>query len=176
MDIQIVKIGISTMMVGTKCWFWGFKAVFRLFLTLFWVIFSPIGAALDPFWACGIILGYTPAYFGKNLYLQTQKFEVGHLLLKNHFWVGYRPLGENFVEKWGVDKKNCNWQRLGIEKTFQKLYGYPNCEYWNFYNDGLNQMLILMFFCCFSLFLTIFWVIFSPISDVLDPLGACGGE
>jgi hypothetical protein len=45
-------------------------------------------------------------------------------------------MGEDFVEKWVVDRKNWNWQRLGIEKIFQKLYGYPYCEYWNFYDDG----------------------------------------
>ena len=105
-----------------------FFGCFSLFLTLFWVIFSPISAALDPLWACGwwigslrIITGYTPAYFGKKNYFQTQKTEFGHLLLKIHFWVGYPPLGDDFVEKWIVDKKNWNRQRLGIEKTFQNL-------------------------------------------------------
>jgi hypothetical protein len=52
------------------------------------------------------MLGYTPAYFGKRFYLQTQKTEVGHLLLKIHFCVGYPPLGEDFLEKWVGDKKN----------------------------------------------------------------------
>jgi hypothetical protein len=111
-------------------------------------------------WLVNWFFGDNSSLFWKNLYLQTQKFEAGHLLLKIHFWVGYHPLGEDFVEKWGVDKKNCNRQRLGIEKTFQKLYGYPCCEYWNSYNDGWNQMLILRFFGCFRLFLTLFWVIF----------------
>ena len=61
-------------------------------------------------------------------------------------------MGEDFVEKWVVDRKNWNWQRLGIEKIFQKLYGYPYCEYCNLYNDGWNQMLILMFLAVLGCF------------------------
>ena len=144
---------------------------FRLFLTLFWVIFWPMSAALDPLWACGwwisslrIITGYTPAYFGKKNYFQTQKTEFGHLLLKIHFWVGYPPLGDDFVEKWVVDKKNWNRQRLGIEKTFQKLYGNPYYEYLNFYNDGWNQMLILRFLAVLGCFWPYFGSYFHPLA------------
>jgi hypothetical protein len=65
---------------------------FWLFLAPFWVIFSPIIAALDPFWACGwwigslmITSGYILACYAKKVYLWTQKTEVGHLFLKIHF-------------------------------------------------------------------------------------------
>jgi hypothetical protein len=51
--------------------------------------------------------------FWEKFHLQTQKFEVGHLLLKIHFWVGYPPLGEDFVEKWVVDREKLKPAAFG---------------------------------------------------------------
>ena len=34
-------------------------------------------------------------------------------------------------------------QGTGIEKNFQKLYGNPYCDNWNFYTDGRDRTLFL---------------------------------
>ena len=47
--------------------------------------------------------------------------EVGHLLLKIHFCVGYPPLGKAIVKKWVVSKKNLVIEANLILIYFQNL-------------------------------------------------------